>query len=184
MIKSKDRSGWIGASDTAMVMANWNTPTWHKWWATKLGVATNTVTTTSMLAGTYYEHPVLDALGITKRDRQIKIRRLRLRVNLDGETRNVIHEVKTYGKDTFKVSRNYWMQAQVEMFASRKQLVINAYRLTEEEYRNFFLPIDKERLSEHPVEYDEAWIKEKYLPRLRILADCLRRGVFPLESAL
>lgn len=183
MIRSKDRSGWIGASDTAMVMANWKTPTWHKWWATKLGVATNTVATTAMLAGTYYEHPILDALGVRRRDRQIKIRRLRLRVNLDGED-EIIHEVKTYGKDTFKVSRNYWMQAQVEMFAARKRLVIDAYRLTEEEYRNFFLPIDKERLSEHPVEYDAAWIKEQYLPRLRILADCLRRGVFPRESAL
>lgn len=183
MIKSKDRSGWIGASDTAMVMANWSTPTWQKWWATKLGVATNNVATTAMLAGTYYEHPILDALGVEMRDRQIKIRRLRLRVNLDGED-EIIHEVKTYSKDVFKVTKAYWMQAQVEMFAAKKKLVINAYRLTDAEYENFFLPIDKERLSEHPVEYDEAWIKEKYLPRLRILADCLRRGVFPLESAV
>lgn len=182
MIRSKDRSGWIGASDTAMVMANWNTPTWHKWWATKLGVATNHVSTTAMLAGTYYEHPILDALGIKRRDRQIKIRRLRLRVNLDGED-NIIHEVKTYAKNTFRVSRNYWMQAQVEMFAARKGLVINAYRLTSEEYRNFFLPIDTHRLSEHPVSYDAEWIEREYLPRLRILARALRRGVFPRESA-
>ena len=183
MIHSKDRSGWIGASDTAMVMANWSTPTWQKWWATKLGVATNNATTTAMLAGSYYEHPILDALGVEMRDRQIKIRRLRLRVNLDGEN-EIIHEVKTHGKEIFKVTRAYWMQAQVEMFAAKKQLVINAYRLTEEEYRNFFLPIDKERLSEHPIEYDEAWIKEKYLPRLRILAKCLKKGVFPRESTL
>ena len=183
MIRSKDRSGWIGASDTAMVMANWNTPTWHKWWTVKLGLATNNISTTAMLAGTYYEHPILDALGIQKRDRQIKIRRLRLRVNLDGED-EIIHEVKTHGKDVFKVSRSYWMQAQVEMFAAKKRLVINAYRLTEEEYQNFFLPIDKERLTEHPVEYDAAWIKEQYLPRLRILAKCLKKGVFPRESTL
>ena len=183
MIRSKDRSGWIGASDTAMVMANWSTPTWHKWWATKLGVATSNVTTTAMLAGTHYEHRILDALGVRKRDRQIKVRRLRLRVNLDGEDA-IIHEVKTHKKEVFKTSRAYWMQAQVEMFAARKPLVIDAYRLTDAEYRNFFLPIDKERLSRHPVEYDAKWIKTKYLPRLRILAACLKRGVFPRESTL
>lgn len=181
MIRSKDRSGWIGASDTAMVMANWSTPTWHKWWATKLGITSNDFTTTAMLAGTHYERHILDALGIKRRDRQIRIRRLRLRVNLDGES-SIIHEVKTYGKDTFKVTKAYWQQAQVEMFAARKPLVINAYRLTEAEYSNFFLPIDPERLSEHPIEYDPAWIKNEYLPRLRILAKALRKGVYPNES--
>ena len=181
MIRSKDRSGWIGASDTAMVMANWSTPTWQKWWATKLGITEHHFTTTAMLAGTHYEHPILDALGIKRRDRQIKIRRLRLRVNLDGEDR-LIHEVKTYGKDTFKVTKSYWQQAQVEMFAARKPLVIDAYRLTDAEYGNFFLPIDPNRLARHPIAYDEAWVKEQYLPRLRILAKALRKGVYPNES--
>lgn len=181
MITSKDRSSWIGASDTAMVMANWKTPTWHKWWAVKLGVATNNITTAAMRVGTYYEHPILDALGIRRRDRQIKIRRLRLRVNLDGEDAT-IHEVKTHSSEIFKVSKSYWQQAQVEMFAARKPLVINAYRVTEEEYKNYFLPIDPERLSEHPIEYDRAWIKEQYLPRLKILARALRKGVYPVES--
>jgi hypothetical protein len=181
LIASKDRSGWIGASDTAMVMANWHTPTWHKWWATKLGITSNDITTTAMLAGTYYEHPILDALGIKRRDRQIRIRRLRLRVNLDGEDA-IIHEVKTHGKDTFKVTKAYWQQAQVEMFATRKPLVIDAYRLTEADYQNFFLPIDPARLSRHPIEYDPAWVKNDYLPRLRILAKALRKGVYPDES--
>jgi hypothetical protein len=181
MIASKDRSGWIGASDTDKVMGNWQTPTWHKWWAVKLGITTNNVSTTAMLAGTYYEHRILDALGIKKRDRQIKLRRLRLRVNLDGEDA-IIHEVKTHKSEEFKLSKAYWQQAQVEMYAAKKPLVINAYRLTEAEYENFFLPIDKDRLTEHPVEYDEAWIKEMYLPRLRILATCLKKGVFPIES--
>ena len=183
MIASKDRSGWIGASDSAMVMANWNTPTWAKWWATKLGIVTGGITTTAMLAGTYYEHRILDALGVKKRDRQIKLRRLRLRVNLDGED-SIIHEVKTHKSETFRVSRAYWQQAQVEMFAARKRLVINAYRFTDAEYRNFFLPIDKERLTEHPIDYDATWVREQYLPRLKILARCLRKGVFPHESAL
>lgn len=181
MIRNKDRSGWIGASDTAMVMANWTTPTWHKWWSTKLGIATSNITTTAMLAGTHYEHRILDALGVKKRDRQIKIRRLRLRVNLDGED-SIIHEVKTHKSEVFKVSRSYWMQAQVEMMATGKPLVINAYRLTDAEYENFFLPIDKERLTEHPIEIDTDWLAYAYLPRLKVLAACLKKGVFPRES--
>lgn len=181
MIKSKDRSGWIGASDTAMVMGNWTTPTWHKWWAVKLGLASSDLNTPAMQVGTHYEHKILDALGVRKRDRQIKIRRLRLRVNLDGETR-IIHEVKTHKSECFKMSKAYWQQAQVEMYAAKKPLVIDAYRVTEEEYKNFYLPIDPTRLSRHPVEYDPQWVKEKYLPRLRILAACLRKGVYPDES--
>ena len=181
MIKSKDRSGWIGASDTAMVMANWNTPTWHKWWAVKLGIATSNLQTAAMQVGNAYEHRILDALGVRRRDRQIKRRRLRLRVNLDGEN-EIIHEVKTHSSEVFKVSRAYWLQAQVEMFAARKKLVINAYRVTEAEYKNFFLPIDPERLTEHPINYDPVFIREQYLPRLRILARCLRKGVYPDES--
>lgn len=35
MISNHDRSGWIGASDTAMVMGNWDTETFRRWWATK-----------------------------------------------------------------------------------------------------------------------------------------------------
>ena len=194
MIATKDRSGWIGASDTAMVMGNWSTPTFKRWWATKLGITTNTYTSPAMLAGTYYEHPILDAIGVRKRDRQIRIRRLRLRVNLDGED-NAVHEVKTYrGKPDhvtadgelaykpFKVTKAYWQQAQVEMFAARKPLCINAYRVTDAEYRNFFLPIDPERLSEHPIVYAPTWVKNEYLPRLRILAKALKKGVYPNES--
>lgn len=180
MIKNKDRRGWIGASDTVMVMGSWNNPSWKRWWAVKIGLAaTSTFASTAMLAGTWYEHPILDALGIKKKDRQIRIRRLRLRVNLDGEDKTTVHEVKTYGKDTFKVSRAYWMQAQVEMFATGKKLVLHAYHMTDAEYENFFLPIDKDRLSEYPIEYDRRWIEEEYLPRLRLLAACLREGVYP-----
>lgn len=125
------------------------------------------------------EHRILAAMGISRRDRQIKRRRLRLRVNLDGETREEIHEVKTYGGDQFRVSRAYWMQAQIEMFAAGKPLVIDAYRLEPEDYRNWFRPIDPTRLSAHPVAYDRAWVDTEYLPRLEILAEALRKGVFP-----
>ena len=85
MITSKDRSGWFGASDTWAVMGNWETDTFARLWLEKLGVVRNTFTSPALQAGTLYEHRVLDALGVPIRDRQIRIRRLRLRVNLDGE---------------------------------------------------------------------------------------------------
>ena len=183
MIKNHSRAYWFGASDTAMIMGRWDTQTFYKWWLVKCGaVPQPTWSTKAMRAGTYYEHRILDALGIKKRDRQIRIRRLRLRVNLDGEERRTVHEVKTHGKPKFTVSKAYWQQAQVEMYATKKKLVINAYRLLEADYENYFNEIDAERLSEHPIEYDQAWIKEQYLPRLKYLARCLRRHRLPKES--
>lgn len=184
MIHSQDRSGWFGASDTAQIMGNWNTATFDRWWLVKLGAREQTIKTVAMQTGTALEHRILDALGVKKRDRQIRIRHLRLRVNLDGETPETIHEVKTYGKDSFRVSRAYWMQAQVEMFAARKPLVIDAYRLEPEDYLNWFREIDPVRLTHHPVEYDETWVEQEYLPRLRYLAGCLKRGAWPHASDL
>ena len=40
MIADHDRSGWIGGSDTAMVIGNWKTKTWEKWWMQKIGINT------------------------------------------------------------------------------------------------------------------------------------------------
>ena len=116
-------------------------------------------------------------------DRQIKIRRLRLRVNLDGEDAQEISEVKTHKGESFKVPRAYWMQAQVEMFAAKKNLRIVAYHLEPEDYRNWFREIEDDRLSYHPIPYDRDWIEGEYLPRLRYLAKCLRKGVIPVEGA-
>lgn len=181
MIHSKDRSGWFGASDTARIMGRWNTPTFDQFWLEKLGIYKSDFENLSMKTGTYFEGKILDYLGIKKRDRQIRISSLRLRVNLDGETK-IVHEVKTYGKDEFKVSRPYWMQAQVEMFASKKPLEIEAYRLLEGDYQNWFSPIDPNRLSNHPINYDREWVNEKYLPRLEYLAECLKKGVWPSDA--
>lgn len=178
MIHSKDRSGWIGASDTSFVMGNWQTATWANWWAEKLGIKSNRFDTIYTKTGTWYEGKILDFLEIQKRDRQIRIPRLRLRVNLDGET-SVIHEVKTYKNGPFRVTSVYWQQAQVEMFAAKKALEIVAYQLSEEDYINWFLPIDPGRLTHHPIAYDSGWISEKYLPRLHYLAECLKKGTWP-----
>lgn len=86
-----------------------------------------------MMAGTAYEHKVLDAIGVSRKDRQIRKFTLRLRVNLDGETRMKISEVKTWlgeKEDSFSVSKSYWEQCQVEMYAAKKECQIVAYRVS------------------------------------------------------
>jgi hypothetical protein len=65
------------------------------------------------------------------------------------------------------------------MFAAKKNLVIVAYRMDEENYDNYFLPIESGRITYHPIEYDAEWVKKEYLPRLRYLAHCLKEGVMP-----
>lgn len=188
MIRDHDRSGWFGASDTARIMGQWDTPAFARWWLVKLGARRETYASRAMRTGTALEHRILDHLGIRRRDRQIKIRRLRLRVNLDGEDRQEITEVKTYSR-AFCLSRAYWMQCQVEMYASgrlhrRKECRIAAYRVEPEDHINWFRPIDADRLRLLPVAYDPDWVGRIYLPRLKYLAKCLRKGVWPRESDL
>jgi hypothetical protein len=67
------------------------------------------------------------------------------------------------------------------MFASglRKAKII-AYGLMEEDYDNYFNPIDTLRRREFVIEYDERWISEVFLPRLKILVQCLIEGRFPI----
>lgn len=187
MIHDQDRSGWFGASDTAYIMGKWNTPSFANWWSIKRGIKSNHYASLAMQAGTFYEHRILESIGIQNMDRQVRIRRLRLRVNYDGETSDMIHEVKTHSSNPFKVSKSYWQQCQVEMFASkrlfkRKKCRIVAYQMTDAEYANWFLPVYKERLSFHPIEYDAEWIQSKYLPRLTYLAKCLKTGKWPKED--
>lgn len=182
MISDHDRSGWFGASDTAQIMGSWETASFAKWWAEKIGFIHRGFTTPSMRTGTAYEHRILNAIGVRRRDRQIRIPRLRLRVNLDGEDR-IIHEVKTHGKQ-FNVTKNYWMQCQVEMFAAMKPCEITAYRLGEEEYRNYFLPIDDARITRHGIRFEPDWVLNEYLPRLRELRQCLKKGEKPNEASV
>lgn len=182
MIHNHDRSGWFGASDTATIMGNWKTKTFANWWLVKMGITQNHFNSIQMQTGTALEHRILEYIGITKMDRQIKIPSILLRVNLDGEDRREVTEVKTYSGDQFRVTKPYWMQSQVEMAVTGKRLRIAAYRVTPEDYLNWFLPIDPERLSFHPVQFDGEWVVARYLPRLRYLADCLRKGAFPNEA--
>lgn len=185
MISSQDRSYYIGCSDTNMVVGNWKTKTFEKWWLEKLGFLKNEIKTEAMLAGTYYEHKILDSLKIKnlEKDKQIIFEDIRLRANLDGNTDNCIYEVKTHNiNKEFKISKQYWRQAQVEMFASNiHQLYIVAYGLQENDYINFFNDIDKERIELLPIEYDEIFIENEYLPKIKILAESLKKGMFPNE---
>ena len=98
MIADKDRSGYIGASDVQFVIGNWKTKTWEKWWMQKLGINNDHFENMYTIAGTNWEHRILDSLCIPglEKDRQFIIQELLLRVNLDGNTPDRIKEVKTY----------------------------------------------------------------------------------------
>ena len=180
MIADNDRSMWFGASDTSIICGNWETETFKKWWLEKLGLRANRFRTKAMSAGTHFEHRILQHIGAETKDRQVLIPELCLRVNYDGDTAGKVHEVKTHKTDQFKVSKAYWQQAQVEMFAfPTRELEIVSYRLTDQDYQNYFSPIDPDRLRHHEIEYDESFVMNEYLPRLLELSKCLREGRMP-----
>lgn len=181
MIANKDRSGWFGASDTSQIVGNWETASFKKWWLEKIGLRQNSVNTKAMKCGNAFEHKILDCIGGCRKDHQIIWPDLRLRVNYDGDKDWTIYEVKTFRADkTFKVTKSYWRQAQVEMYAmDTTELYIVAYPLGETEYNNYFTPIDPEKCQYHKVEYDRVFIEKIYLPRLKYLADCMAAGKMP-----
>lgn len=186
MIKNKDRSGYIGASDTKYVMGNWNTKTFKKWWLSKLGINDVSFQTKYTLAGTNYEHKIIDALNIPliEKDKQIIIGKLR--VNLDANTKNKIYEIKTYKHEKgfdIKKHKDYYEQVQVQMYASKIfEAEIVAYGLLKEDYNNYFNEIEKNRLKHIEIIYDEKWINDMYLPRLKYLEKCLEMGKMPIMS--
>jgi hypothetical protein len=187
MITDHDRSGWFGASDVQFIVGNWKTKTWAKWWLQKLGINRDHFENEYTKAGTNWEHRILDSLNLPnlEKDKQIIIEELLLRVNLDGNTPVCIKEVKTYQweKGWKKTPQKYIDQVNVQMFASGiYNADIVAYGLQPEDYRNYLRELDPNRLRQIPVGYDILWIENTFLPRLRILADCLRRGVWPSEA--
>ena len=188
MISEQDRSGWFGASDTSYIMGNWNTKTFKNWWAKKLGINTNNYSSVAMKAGTYFEHAILDTIGAPRKDHQIIIPEHKMRINLDGDGIGRLDEVKTYNNDKeFKVTKGYWQQVQVQMFAKLHEesnipkANIWSYGLVAEDYKNFFKPIDRKRVKNHPIEYDKQFINS-YLKRVEYLKNCLDKGVMPDAS--
>lgn len=182
MIASKDRSGWFGASDVDKIVGNYNTKTWMDWWLVKMGVARCDIETVAMNAGTHKEHQILEFVSpFMETDKQIIIPDLRLRINLDGNLDEHIYEVKTHSAEkVFKPSKKQIQQVNVQMYGfETREAEIVSYGLTEEDYKNYFLPIDPERLKHHPIDYDERWINTVFLPRITYLADCLIKGILP-----
>lgn len=182
MIASKDRGYYFGASDTDKIIGKWTSATWTKWWLQKLSINTDNFENVYTLAGTHFEHRILESIGIPMElDKQVVLEELRLRVNLDGNTEDCIYECKTHKADKpFKMPQKYINQVQVQMFATgihKAKIVV--YGLEEADYNNFFRPIDKSRLQVFEIEYNPKWIQTVYLPRLLILVDCLKKGVFP-----
>lgn len=188
MISDQDRSGWFGASDTSYIMGNWKTKSFQNWWMSKLGINTSHFTNVAMNAGTYYEHAILDVIGSPRKDHQIIIPEYKLRINLDGDGAGRIDEVKTYNYEKgFKVTKGYWQQVQVQTFAKlweegrMPETKIWAYGLLPDDYKNFFNPIDRERLKDYPIENDSVFI-EGYLNRVIYLKSCMEKGVMPDEA--
>lgn len=185
MIHDHDRSGYFGASDVERIVGNWNTKTFEKWWMVKEGLRSENIVTDAMLAGTYWEHRILEFLGYPMTyDRQIIIEPLKLRVNLDGECNETIYECKTYKwENGFKMPKKYLQQVWVQMYATGfRDAYIVTYGLVDEDYDNYYRDLDENRLELYPVDYNEVWVEEVFLPRLRYLADCLRNGAFPVED--
>ncbi len=181
MIFSKDRSYYIGASDTSYVVGNWETASFAKWYGTKLGIYESNFTNDSMLAGTAYEHRILESLKIKNLEMDKQIIKGRLRVNLDGNTKEEIYEVKTHNNNKkFVVSKSYRNQVNVEMYAFdiRKAKIVS-YALNEEDYKNFYNDIDDERICFYKIEYDKEFIDSIYIPRFCYLSICLEKGRFP-----
>lgn len=185
MIHDHDRSGWFGASDVSYIVGNWGTKTFESWWRTKQGFEVNNFTNDAMLAGTYKERQILESLELPMiYDRQIKLEPIRLRVNLDGEYDDTVYECKTYKLDNgFKVPKKYVQQVNVQMYATgfRKAYIV-AYGLKDNDYKNFYLDIDKDRLQTFEIQYDEKWIEEEFLPKVQYLAECLIGGRFPMKE--
>lgn len=183
MITNHDRSGYFGASDTRFVVAkNRTTKSWLEWWNEKLGLQQRDIHTQAMAAGTAWEHKILNAINPEiRQDHQITIEKYRLRVNYDGDKDGVIYEVKTHNfLKEFQVTKPYWMQAQVEMYAMKTdKLYIVAYGLIDEEYRDYSGKVDDGRINFYPVKYDKGWIQNEYLPSLKELCRALRKGRFP-----
>ena len=189
MIKNKDRSKWFGASDTSFIMGNYDTKTFLIWWLKKLGLDKSNFSNKYTMAGTYYEHRIVKLLESLigeklKVDRQVKLRHLRLRVNLDSESNKTIYEIKTTSKEVDKVPKNYWQQVQVQMFVTKKHSAkIVFYLVDENYYDNYFLELEKQRLKIFKIEYDSDFINN-YLIRLKYLVKCLKEKKVPSNEGL
>ena len=179
MITDKSRDYYIGASDTQYVMSSFDGKTFKRFWDIKIGAEVNDFESIYTIAGNTYEQMILDELFIPYRNEQVIVGQLR--VNLDGRSDQEIFEVKTH-KNAFRLTKAYRQQVQVEMFAfGMKKATIIAYQLEEEDYEEI-RPIDINRITMHPMEYDEAWVMNEYLPRLNYVIFCFNTDITPSDD--
>ncbi len=198
MIQDQDRSGWFGASDTKYIMAkNRRTKSWMTWWDVKLGKMESPFTGSIYTrAGNLFEHHILQAINPDMRmDGQIIIEKYLLRTNFDGYCDGIVYEIKTHKSEKeFELIPAYWMQTQSLMYAyitmhekwflpPFKKLYVASYALRPDEYylEDAEVEIDPSRIILHEVEYDKAWVKGEYLPRLKELARALKKRKYPSE---
>lgn len=182
MIHDFDRSGYIGASDVRYVCGAWKGKSFENWWLEKLGVRQNRYQNRYMQAGTAWEHRILEALQVPglEMDSQFIREELKLRVNLDGNTRDKIYEVKTYRlKNGFHPDKWHRCQVLVQMLGSGiRQGEILYYGLREQDYSTLGA-VDGNRIHRVVVDFDLAWLNQVYLPRHRELVRCMVERVFP-----
>ena len=187
MIINQDRSKWFGASDTSIIMGNWNTQTFLNWWFVKLGFYNKSFNSWKMKCGNILEIPIIREI---ERKENIKIKlgkkpyynkKLKIRVNYDGLRRDRCVEIKTCGKMFNEVPKNYWQQTQVEMnIKKKKQCDLYAYEMSDDDYLNpYFAKIDYNRIKCFEISYCEYFIEKEYKPRIKYLASCLKRRVIP-----
>ena len=187
MIKNQNRSHWFGASDTSMIMGNWETESFKNWWLVKLGVTQNNLSSWVMDCGNIMEIPIIRFIEKLEKQKIHIGKRpyyklgLRLRCNYDGLRKNEVVEIKTSGAGFKKVPKNYWQQCQVLMYCKkRKYPSLYLYYMTDADYLNPYFPaIDKTRLVRHEIMFDKGFIDNEYLPRLRYLARCLKAKIMP-----
>lgn len=190
MIKNQNRSKWFGASDTDMVVGNWNTDTFKEWWSIKLGYKDKGYHSWIMDCGNIMEIPIIRFIE-KKEGRKIAIGKhpyyrltYRLRVNYDGLRKDEVVEIKTTEKFWETVPKKYWRQCQVLMYRKRKKKTgLYAYRMESGDYASPYFPIiDEKRLKRYEIDYDEYFIENEYKPRLKYLASCLRAKKYPTEK--
>ena len=190
MIKNQNRAYWFGASDTSMIMGNWDTQSFLDWWFVKLGFYSNNRKSWKMDCGNILEIPIIREIERQECYR-IRIGRhpyyiwsLRLRCNYDGLTKDYVIEIKTTGKMFLKVPKNYWQQCQVLMFRKRrKKAILYAYQMIDDDYANPYFPnIDYRRIKSFVIDYDKEFIEQEYKPRLKYLARCLREKKVPSKT--
>lgn len=169
------------------MMGRFDTKSFADFWALKCGYDVPGYHSVYMDAGNAYEIPIIHEIE-RMTGRKIRLGRralyspcLRLRVNYDGLTRDRLIEIKTAKRAFSRVPLGYWMQCQVLMYRTgRRVCELWLYVMEPEDYSMLWFPvIDRDRLHCFEIEYDEDWIERRYLPRLRYLAHCLRRGIWP-----